>query len=401
MSGLGLRDLAPPGRPYVVVNFVASADGKATFEGRSGKLGGEADSALFHRLRTQADAVLVGSGTLRAERYGRIVRDPELRAAREAEGLAPDPLACVVSRSLSLPLDIPLFQDPEQRTIVFTSSDERLEGAGPGVSVERLRAEELTLTSALQVPARPPRARSVLCEGGPSCSALCWARSWWTSPPLAGTADRGGGEAPTIVEGMPLAELLELELVWVLEAEGRVVHLLPDREIVSRAAAERVTYASPGHPGTPMAISPVPTAEPEALTGALAEARERTLALVASISDGDLERVHSQLMSPLVWDLGHIAAFEDLWLVHRFGGDRLLRGDLAEVYDAFETPRAERGDLPSCAAPTRRLPRRGARAHARRARRARRRRRRSCTSWSCATSTSTTRRCSRRWSWRG
>ena len=51
-------------------------------------------------------------------------------------------------------------------------------------------------------------------------------------------------------------------------------------------------------------------------------------------------------MSPLVWDLGHIAAFEDLWLVHRYGGRRLLREDLAEVYDAFETPRAQRGDLP-------------------------------------------------------
>ena len=50
-------------------------------------------------------------------------------------------------------------------------------------------------------------------------------------------------------------------------------------------------------------------------------------------------------MSPLVWDLGHIAAFEDLWLVHRFGGEPMERPDLAEVYDAFETPRADRGDL--------------------------------------------------------
>ena len=77
-----------------------------------------------------------------------------------------------------------------------------------------------------------------------------------------------------------------------------------------------------------------------------AEARERTLALVASVSDGDLERVHSTLMSPLVWDLGHIAAFEDLWLVHRYGDQPMLRDDLADVYDAFETPRAGRGELP-------------------------------------------------------
>ncbi|HEX4033968.1 MAG TPA: ergothioneine biosynthesis protein EgtB [Solirubrobacteraceae bacterium] len=78
----------------------------------------------------------------------------------------------------------------------------------------------------------------------------------------------------------------------------------------------------------------------------LHEARAQTLALVEGFSDEDLEAVHSTLMSPLVWDLGHIAAFEDLWLCHRRGGLELLHGELAEVYDAFETPRAQRGDLP-------------------------------------------------------
>jgi gamma-glutamyl hercynylcysteine S-oxide synthase len=84
---------------------------------------------------------------------------------------------------------------------------------------------------------------------------------------------------------------------------------------------------------------------------ALTRARERTLELVAPIPDAELERVHSTLMSPLVWDLGHIAAFEDLWLVHRFGGEPMVRRDLAEVYDAFETPRGARGDLPFLRAP--------------------------------------------------
>jgi iron(II)-dependent oxidoreductase len=79
---------------------------------------------------------------------------------------------------------------------------------------------------------------------------------------------------------------------------------------------------------------------------AITEARERTLALVASVSDEQLERVYSPLMSPLAWDLGHIAAFEDLWLVHRYAGRPLLRPDLLDVYDALETPRARRGDLP-------------------------------------------------------
>jgi iron(II)-dependent oxidoreductase len=95
----------------------------------------------------------------------------------------------------------------------------------------------------------------------------------------------------------------------------------------------------------------VPVLAPAALSAAdaaraLTEARERTLALVESVSEADLERVHSPLMSPLVWDLGHIAAYEDLWLAHRFAGLPLLRGELLDVYDAFETPRAGRGELP-------------------------------------------------------
>jgi iron(II)-dependent oxidoreductase len=78
---------------------------------------------------------------------------------------------------------------------------------------------------------------------------------------------------------------------------------------------------------------------------ALDETREDTLELIAGLSEEDLERVHSPIMSPLVWDLGHIAAYEDLWLAHRHAGLELLRPDLAELYDAFETPRAVRGEI--------------------------------------------------------
>ncbi|MFL5860260.1 MAG: ergothioneine biosynthesis protein EgtB, partial [Solirubrobacteraceae bacterium] len=95
--------------------------------------------------------------------------------------------------------------------------------------------------------------------------------------------------------------------------------------------------------GSTAAVAP---RDAESALDGLQDARERTLQLVAPLSDEDLERVHSTLMSPLAWDLGHIAAFEDLWLVHRHGGRPLLREELADVYDAFETPRAGRGDLP-------------------------------------------------------
>ena len=83
-----------------------------------------------------------------------------------------------------------------------------------------------------------------------------------------------------------------------------------------------------------------------ALAEALQHTRDRTLALVARFDHSDLERVQHPLMSPLDWDLGHIAAYEDLWIVHRHGGADLLRADLAQLYDAFETPRAGRGDIP-------------------------------------------------------
>jgi gamma-glutamyl hercynylcysteine S-oxide synthase len=82
------------------------------------------------------------------------------------------------------------------------------------------------------------------------------------------------------------------------------------------------------------------------IADALSEARRHTLELVAPFSDAEVESAHSELMSPLVWDLAHIAAYEDLWLVHRHGGEPLLHPQLAAMYDAFETPRAVRGDLP-------------------------------------------------------
>jgi gamma-glutamyl hercynylcysteine S-oxide synthase len=78
----------------------------------------------------------------------------------------------------------------------------------------------------------------------------------------------------------------------------------------------------------------------------LTEGRERTLALVAPLSDADVQSQHVEIMSPLVWDLAHIAAYEELWLVHRVAGEPLSRPELAAMYDAFETPRAVRGDLP-------------------------------------------------------
>jgi riboflavin-specific deaminase-like protein len=221
LAGLALADRAPDDRPYVVVNFVASVDGRAAFEGRSGALGDEVDRELFLTLREQVDAVLAGTGTLRTERYGRLVRDPGRRAAREAAGLRPDPLAVVVSRSLHVPAEIPLFQDPDSAIVVYTAAEADLPDSPAEVRVVRLDPAEMTMTAALRDLRAEHGVRSLLCEGGPTVfGALVHERVadelfLTVSPKLA-----GGMDPLTILQGPPMPELAELELVWALEAGG-------------------------------------------------------------------------------------------------------------------------------------------------------------------------------------
>ena len=71
-----------------------------------------------------------------------------------------------------------------------------------------------------------------------------------------------------------------------------------------------------------------------------------TLLLVEPLSDDQLNRVYSDILSPLAWDLGHIANFEELWLVQTIGEREPMDGDLGRFYDAIENPRATRNELP-------------------------------------------------------
>jgi iron(II)-dependent oxidoreductase len=83
-----------------------------------------------------------------------------------------------------------------------------------------------------------------------------------------------------------------------------------------------------------------------AIVERLGEARARTLALIQPLDDQQLNRVYSPILSPLAWDLGHIANFEELWLVQTIGGREPLHGELGRFYDAIENPRKTRGELP-------------------------------------------------------
>jgi riboflavin biosynthesis pyrimidine reductase len=200
LDDLRLGDAAPDDRPYVVANMVSSADGRATLDGASAGLSGPADRALFHALRGQVDAVLAGTGTLRVERYRRLILQPERREGRRARGLAPDPLAVVLSRSGDLP-DIELLTDPEQPRAVFTGDD-----ADPASALRRVRQEH--------------GVRSLLCEGGPTLLGSLFAAGLVDELFLVLSPVVVGGDWPRTVVGPAFHPPVTLELVHLLEHDG-------------------------------------------------------------------------------------------------------------------------------------------------------------------------------------
>jgi len=222
LAELRLDERAPEARPYVIANFVASADGRATVGGRSGPLGDDGDHAMFHGLREQVEAVLVGTGTLRAERYGRLVRAPERVQRRLGRGLTPTPPLCVITRSGELPTDLPLLDDPESVVLVYTGAPVEITAAA-AVEVTQVDPAELTPLTVLRSLRSDHGIRTVLCEGGPTLfGALVHAGAvdelfLTLAPKLA-----GGGVGPAITAGPELPHAAELALEWILERAGSI-----------------------------------------------------------------------------------------------------------------------------------------------------------------------------------
>ena len=165
VRALGLRD-HDGGRPRVVASMIASADGRIAVEGRSVGLGHPADRALLRELRTAVDAILVGTGTLRAERYANLLDDDQ-RAHRAAAGLEPEPIVATISRGLDLPGDIPLLAEPTARVQVYTEADGEVPSQGAWVAVQRFEPGQLTMPAVLEHLRTERGARTILCEGGP------------------------------------------------------------------------------------------------------------------------------------------------------------------------------------------------------------------------------------------
>ena len=208
------------GHPWVMTNMIASADGATAVDGVSGALGGPADREMFMALRGAADALLVGASTVRHERY----RPPsggtdDQRGARMARGQAARPLLVVVTASLSLDPELPLFGEPGYRPLIITvesAPTSRRQALGEVADIVIAGDHQVDLRTALdQISGRG--LDIVLAEGGPSLNGQLIAEDLvdeWNlslSPLLAG----GSSKRPaTGAELVPPGRTMTLSRVW-------------------------------------------------------------------------------------------------------------------------------------------------------------------------------------------
>jgi riboflavin biosynthesis pyrimidine reductase len=165
-------------------------------------------------LRRRFDAVMIGAGTMRVERYGRIITDPEERAKRESLGLPGDPLMVIVG-GLDLPWDAELFTDGGGRVVLFTGAEGDPPETATPVEVIREPGGRVDMASALQRLRADHDVRALLCEGGPRLHSQLQAGGLADELFLT-IAPKLVGAGATILEGA-LPEVAEFELVWLLQ----------------------------------------------------------------------------------------------------------------------------------------------------------------------------------------
>jgi len=218
-------------RSWVRANMIASIDGAAAAAGRSGPLSGPADRALFSLLRTLADVVLVGAGTVRAERYGPVRRRPELAGLRAAAGQPPAAVLAIVSNRLDLDEGSVLFTESDPRPVVLTSEvapAARREALEPVADVVVAGAASVDLGRALDALAARGLHR-VLCEGGPTLLGAVTTANRIDELCVTVSPLMVGGVAPRLLSGTA-------ERRWTL----RLAHLLEqDGFLFARYLADR------------------------------------------------------------------------------------------------------------------------------------------------------------------
>jgi riboflavin biosynthesis pyrimidine reductase len=198
------REEAHDERPFVATNFAVTVDGRATIGGKSGPIGSDTDTKMLVGLRSRFDAVMIGAGTMRVERYGGI-----------------EPLMVLVSGRLDLPWDAPLFTESGGRVLVFTASE--AEPPETAASVQVVRHEgRVDLVAALRHLREEHGVRALLSEGGPHLHSQLWAAGVVDDLFLTIAPRVTGADAPRILEGRPLPGTTELELAWLLEDDGEL-----------------------------------------------------------------------------------------------------------------------------------------------------------------------------------
>jgi riboflavin biosynthesis pyrimidine reductase len=198
----------------VLANMIASIDGAATDPtGRSAGLGGPADLRVFSAIRAVADIVLAGAETVRTERYGPARLVTAQQEARRSRGQPPQPRIAVVTRSLALDVDLPLFRDAsdDYRPIVITTTAglDRVSGGAAGATAARDLAmvaeivvagdQSVDWGAALRALRTTARAGIVLLEGGPSTNAQLIAADLLDELCLTVSPQLVGGDGPRIL----------------------------------------------------------------------------------------------------------------------------------------------------------------------------------------------------------
>ena len=191
---------APDGRPFLLANFIATADGRATIAGRTGPIANRADYELFHTLRSRVDAVMVGAETVRVESYGPM-----------------DQTAVLVTRSARVPAEVGLLKAPGNRVIVLTPSPDA-ELPPCNVQVTYLRAP---LAEGVRRLRTEHGIASVDCEGGPQLFGDLLRAGLVDELHLVVAAKLvAGGDPVTILSGAGLDPPRELELLSLHESGG-------------------------------------------------------------------------------------------------------------------------------------------------------------------------------------
>lgn len=216
---------APTDRPWVMMNMVASVDGAIAIDGVSRGLGGEGDSMVFRAVRASCDWIVAAAGTVRAERY-RIPRPTaEVTKIRRATDRAPAARLAVVSASVDLDDELPLFADQrpdEPKPLVITGSTpppERVAALAGRAEWAHLPTPQPTAEGVLRA-VGAAGARVVLVEGGPSFNGQVVDAGLVDELCLSISPHLVGGPTPRIVDQSTTTTALGLRLDRLLEHDG-------------------------------------------------------------------------------------------------------------------------------------------------------------------------------------